>query len=62
MRDEALDYDTAHEICSQVEFDLRKRRGTTSLLVSGRHKLTRKDLPRLTSDEVFQCGLRTHRK
>ena len=60
MRDEGLDYDTAHEICSRVEFDLRKGRGATPLLVPGRRKLTKKDLPRLTSDEVFQYVLKSH--
>jgi hypothetical protein len=54
MRDEELDYDTAHEICSRVEFDLRKARGATPLLVTRHHKLHRKDLARLTGDEVFQ--------
>jgi hypothetical protein len=60
MRDEGLDYDTAHEICSRVEFDLRKARGATPLLVPGRGKLHKKDLPRLTDDEVFQYVLRNH--
>src|SRR5439155_7609129 len=60
MRDEGLDYDTAHDICSRVEFDLRKGKGATPLLVSGRHKLHKKDLPRLTRDEVLQYVVRTH--
>jgi hypothetical protein len=60
MRDEGLDYDTAHAIASRVEFDLRKTRGGTPLLVSGRRKLTKKDLPRPTSDEVFQYVLRSY--
>ncbi len=58
MRDSELDYDTAHEICSRVEFDLRKMKGATPLLVSGRRKFMRKDLPRLTSEDVFAYVLR----
>lgn len=60
MRDEGLDYDPAHEICSKVEFKLRKGEGATPLLVNGRGKLTKGDLPRLTSDEVFEYVVRTH--
>jgi hypothetical protein len=60
MRDEGLDYDTAHGICSRVEFDLRKARGATPQLVSGARKLHEKDLPRLTNDEVFEYVLRTY--
>jgi hypothetical protein len=60
MRDEGIDYDTAHEICSRVEFDLRKARGATPLLASGQRKIHKKDLARLTSDEVFEYVLRTH--
>lgn len=58
MRDERLEYDTAHSICSRFEFDLRKGRGATPLLVSGRHKLHKKDLVRLTHDEVYEYVLR----
>jgi hypothetical protein len=60
MRDEEIDYDTAHNICSRVEFDLRKRKGATPLLVPGRRKLSKKDLPKLVSDEVFQYVLRNY--
>jgi hypothetical protein len=60
MRDERLGYDTAHAICSRVEFDLRKSKGATPLLVSGHRKLTKKDLPNLTCDEVFSYVLRTY--
>jgi hypothetical protein len=62
MRDEELDYDTAHEICSTVEFDLRKGQGAASLLVRGRRKLSKTDLPRLTGDDVFDYVVRTHVK
>jgi hypothetical protein len=60
MRDEELDYDTAHEICSKVEFNLRKCKGATPLLVRGRRKLTKTDLPRLTGDDVFEYVKRTY--
>jgi hypothetical protein len=60
MRDEGLDYDTAHDVCSRVEFDLRKRKGPATLLVRGRRKLAKKDLPRLTDDDVFAHVLRNY--
>jgi hypothetical protein len=60
MRDEGIDYDTAHEICSKVEFNLRKCKGATPLLVHGRRKLTKPDLPRLTGEEVFDYVKRTY--
>jgi len=60
MRDEGLDYDTAHAVCSRVEFDLRKTEGATPLLVSGRRKLHKKDLVRLTGEEVFRYVVRTY--
>jgi hypothetical protein len=60
MRDEGLDYDTAHAICSQVEFDLRKGKGAAPLLVRGRRRLSKRDLPRLTGDEVFAYVVKTH--
>jgi len=60
MRDAELDYDTAHESCSAVEFDLRKGKGAASLLVRGRRKLAKPDLLGLTADEVFEYVVRTH--
>ena len=54
MRDERLDYESAHAICSRVEFELRKARGATPLLATRRRKLHKKDLIRLSKDEVFQ--------
>lgn len=60
MRDEGIDYDHAHDICSKVEFKLRKRKGATPLLVSGRHRLRKPDLAKLTREEVFQYVLKTY--
>ena len=60
MRDEGIDYDTAHEICSKVEFDLRKMKGATPLLVTGHRKVSKKDLFRLTREEVFQFVMRRY--
>jgi hypothetical protein len=53
MHDAGLDYDTAHNICSKVEYTLREGRGPIDILTSGR-KLTKADLPRLAKDEFFQ--------
>jgi hypothetical protein len=60
MRDAKLDYDTAHTICSKVEFKLRKEEGATPLLVKGRRKLSKPDLPKLTGDDVFEYVLRNY--
>lgn len=60
MRDEGLEYNQAHAVCSKVEFDLRKAKGATPLLVPGRRKLNKQDLPRLAREEVFEYVLRTH--
>ena len=60
MRDEGLDYDTAHEICSKVEFKLRKGEGAAPLLGAAHRKLAKKDLPGLTRDEMFQYVVKTY--
>ncbi len=60
MRDAGLGYDRAHEICSQVEFDLRLTKGATPLLTGGRRKLTKRDLPKLVADEVYDYVLDRH--
>lgn len=54
MRDKKLEYDKAHEICSRVEFKLRLNEGIKRFLAPGRRKLTKADLRKLTSDEVFE--------
>jgi hypothetical protein len=60
MRDQRLGYDRAHDICSRVEFEVRKGKGIAPFLVRGRRKLSKTDLPSLTSDEVFDGVLRRH--
>ena len=62
MRDAGLEYDTAHAICSKVEFKLRQGKGATPLLVSGRGKLTKKELPKITHEDVFRYVLRHYVK
>ena len=54
MRDLKLDYDTAHEICSRVEFQLRKNKKVKMFLAPGRRKVHKRDLPKLASDELFE--------
>jgi len=54
MRDAGLDYDRAHEICSRVEFRLRKAEGLTPLLTGGRRKIEKRDLPKLVRTEVYE--------
>ncbi len=53
MRDEGIEYDRAHEICSRVEFGLRRGEGLKPLLVPGRRPFAKADLPRLTAPEYF---------
>jgi hypothetical protein len=60
MRDEGIEYDQAHEICSKVEFKLRKGKGVKSLIVPGQRRLSKRDLPRLTRDDVLQYVVRNY--
>lgn len=60
MRDEKLDYDTAHPICSRFEYDLRKTRGGIALLTGGHRRLGKPSLPAVVEDAVFDYVLRTH--
>ena len=53
MGDTHLDYDTAHEICSCVEFQLRKNQRIKLFLAPGRRKIHKRDLPKLASEELF---------
>jgi len=60
MRDRGMEYDPAHEIASKIEFDLRKSEGATPLLTNGRRKLGKRDLPRLTAEEVYEFVLKRY--
>lgn len=62
MRDEGLDYDTAHDICSKVEFQLRKGRGVKRLLAPGTRRFGKRDLPKLPRDEVLAYVVRFYVK
>jgi hypothetical protein len=53
MRDAGLEYDPAHEVCSTVEFDLRKNERVKLFLAPGRRKVHQKDLVNLTAQELF---------
>src|SRR5262249_34519901 len=60
MRDEGLDYDTAHEICSKMEFQLRKNEGARPLLHPATGKMTKVHLPGLTTPEFFAYVVKTY--
>jgi hypothetical protein len=62
MRDAKLDYDTAHDICSRVEFHLRKNERVKLFLAPGRRKIHKGDLSKLASDELFQYVVNHHVK
>jgi len=62
MRDAGLGYDHAHEVCSTVEFDLRKNAPVKQFLASGRRKIHKRDLPRLTTPEIFDYVLKHYVK
>jgi len=60
MRDEKIDYDTAHDICSRVEFQLRKNQGIKRFLASSRRGVKKGDLQRLTAAELFAFVLKNY--
>ncbi len=62
MRDEGIEYDKAHEICANIEYDLRKDKGIFSLLSPQGRRLTKKDLPKLCSPEIFAYVTQHHLK
>lgn len=53
MRDAGLGYDHAHDVCSSVEFNLRRNERVKLFLAPGRRKIHKKDLQRLPSEELF---------
>ncbi len=62
MRDKAVGYDEAHEICSTMEFELRKNQGVRSFLSPRGRKLRKTDLPKLVSPELFDELLKKYAK
>jgi hypothetical protein len=60
MRDHAMAYDPAHEVAATAEFDLRQAEGAMALITNGQQKLGKRDLPRLTTDEVYQFVLKRY--
>lgn len=62
MRDAGLDYDTAHTICSRIEFQMRKNQRIKLFLAPGRRKIARTDLPRLTAAELFDHVVKKYLK
>lgn len=62
MRDASLDCDRAHEVCSTVEFVLRMNGPVKLFRAPGQRKIRKTDLPRLTSQELFEHFLKHHVK
>jgi hypothetical protein len=54
MRDQQLDYDTAHAICVRVEFDLRKGPRRARFPGLSHHQLTKRDFAKLARPEYFE--------
>jgi hypothetical protein len=53
MRDEGMEYDKAHECCSEMEFDLRKADERKQFPNLSRRRFRKTDLPKLTRAEFF---------
>lgn len=53
MRDAGLEYDPAHEICSKVEFEMRKSLPIKQFLASGSRKIHKGDLSKLARQDFF---------
>ncbi len=60
MRDEGFEYNEAHELCSRVEFDLRKADSRKEFPGFSRRRPTRADLPKLTAPEYFEFVKRNY--
>jgi hypothetical protein len=60
MRDKKLSYDRAHEICSRVEFGLREDDRIKSLVVPDGRRITRRELAKLASEEVFEFVIKNY--
>jgi hypothetical protein len=53
MRDDGLEYDKAHELCSEMEFDLRMGKSRAKFPGLSRRKLKKEQMPALTTREFF---------
>jgi hypothetical protein len=53
MRDHGLEYDPAHTIAAEVEFELRDGRGVTRVVMPKGQTFSRADLARLAAPDVF---------
>jgi hypothetical protein len=62
MRDAGMKYDPAHEVCSKVEFDLRKGAEVKRFVAPGRQKVGIPNLARLTSQELFAFVIKKYVK
>jgi hypothetical protein len=60
MRDEKLEYDDAHAICSKVEFDLRKAPTRRAYPGLSRRRFTRDELLKLAQPRFFEYVLEQH--
>jgi hypothetical protein len=60
MRDEKLEYDEAHEICSSVEFDLRKAPTRRAYPGLSQRRFTRDELAKLTDPALFEYVVKRH--
>lgn len=54
MRDDEIDYDRAHEIAAEMEFDLRKAAARAEFPGLSRRRLKREDLPKLASRDFAE--------
>ena len=54
MRDDGMEYDKAHECCSEMEFDLRKADERKQFPGLSRQRFRKSDLSKLTRPEFFE--------
>ena len=54
MRDGGLEYARAHEIASELEYDLRNGVGLTPQLARGGKKIAKADLVRLPDPAIYE--------
>src|SRR5262249_29380878 len=57
MRDEGLDYDTAHAICSKAGWARRETGGPALLMPAGRRRLNKESLSALPAGGVYDSAV-----